>query len=534
MPVLETRANVADLFNPYREWLGVETLRGETPDHYRLLGLEPFEPDAERIGPAADAAMARIRRIRPGVHLADWSLLLDQLGEAKTCLLDKASKAAYDAQLAKSDRPGTGPFFGEKTNFAEITPKKWSPENIAPPPSGSAESPVSPAAVPFFGEKKNFSENAPKWTAENLNQSPSRQPTASWTGPVIVGLLVLVLGLAGLLSFALYQRGGLMSSSPRPNEAVAVAPAVPSSKDKTSADNVHSTKPRDVDDARRVGGRAIINLRSEGDGTAVDVVSEGEGNVVNVRREGAETVVRVDAKEEETKETAVEQDAQTSPEAKPDKDEAKPEKPGRPVDATKSAAFTKAADSARTAMASRDLAAAKRFLKNAEANTQTEQDAAQTKRLETMLGYLDQFWNGIRSSMAKLQPLEEIALADTRIVVIESANDYLSVKAEGRIHRFKATTLPPALITTIVQQSFGKDAGSKAVIGTFMAVDPEGDRTLAKRYWQDAARAGFEAESLMPELDSPAFAKKPGAKNANTKTNAANRQRSRYPNRTKP
>ena len=91
---------MADSFDPYFEWLGIES-GGQPPDHYRLLGLQQFESDAELIGRAADAAMAKVRRIRPGANLAEWSQMLDRLGAAKTCLLDPASKQAYDESLAE-------------------------------------------------------------------------------------------------------------------------------------------------------------------------------------------------------------------------------------------------------------------------------------------------------------------------------------------------------------------------------------------------------------------------------------------------
>ena len=119
-----------------------------------------------------------------------------------------------------------------------------------------------------------------------------------------------------------------------------------------------------------------------------------------------------------------------------------------------------------------------------------------------MLDNLTQFWNGIRTSMAKLQAAEEIVLGDTRIVVIDSSRNGLTVKAEGRVHRFRIETMPTSLVMALVRQNFGHDAGSKAVIASFLAVDPQGDRELARRYWQEAAGAGIDCQKLLPELDA--------------------------------
>ncbi len=40
-------------FDPYHRWLGIPA-KHQPPDHYRLLGIEQFEPDAEVIRDAAD------------------------------------------------------------------------------------------------------------------------------------------------------------------------------------------------------------------------------------------------------------------------------------------------------------------------------------------------------------------------------------------------------------------------------------------------------------------------------------------------
>ena len=89
-------------FNAYQEWLGL-TPAPDTPNHYELLGLEVLEADSEVIHAAAEKAMSRVRSCRPGGHAADWSRLLDELAEAKRCLGDEQSKAAYDRRLSAGE-----------------------------------------------------------------------------------------------------------------------------------------------------------------------------------------------------------------------------------------------------------------------------------------------------------------------------------------------------------------------------------------------------------------------------------------------
>jgi len=86
-------------FDPYEQWLDIP--REEQPaDHYRLLGLARFETDRGRIAAAADERMTQVRTFQTGPRGAYTQKLLNELAAARVTLLDSASKAAYDGQLA--------------------------------------------------------------------------------------------------------------------------------------------------------------------------------------------------------------------------------------------------------------------------------------------------------------------------------------------------------------------------------------------------------------------------------------------------
>lgn len=85
-------------FDPYYRWLGIRNAE-RPPDHYRLLGLEPFEDDAEVIMEAADRQMMHIRRHQIGQYAEVSQRLLNEIAAAKLCLLDPAQKEAYDERL---------------------------------------------------------------------------------------------------------------------------------------------------------------------------------------------------------------------------------------------------------------------------------------------------------------------------------------------------------------------------------------------------------------------------------------------------
>jgi hypothetical protein len=91
-------------FDPYLHWLGIRDPQ-RPPNHYRLLGLEPFETDPEVILNAADRQMMHIRRFQGGKHSPESQQVLNELAAAKICLLDAEKKTNYDASLAAKPTP---------------------------------------------------------------------------------------------------------------------------------------------------------------------------------------------------------------------------------------------------------------------------------------------------------------------------------------------------------------------------------------------------------------------------------------------
>lgn len=72
-------------FDPYLKWLGIRT-SDQPPDHYRLLGLESFEADADVISNAADARMLHIKTFQSGKYSQYSQRLLNEIAAAKLCL----------------------------------------------------------------------------------------------------------------------------------------------------------------------------------------------------------------------------------------------------------------------------------------------------------------------------------------------------------------------------------------------------------------------------------------------------------------
>lgn len=84
--------------DPYHRWLGIPP-EAQPANHYGLLGLAPFEDDPEVIRDAAARQMAHVRTYHLGPHAQMSQEILNELGAAKACLINRKKKAAYDAWL---------------------------------------------------------------------------------------------------------------------------------------------------------------------------------------------------------------------------------------------------------------------------------------------------------------------------------------------------------------------------------------------------------------------------------------------------
>lgn len=435
---------MAEPFNPYREWLGVTSIE-DLPNRYELLGLEPFTADAAQITLAADTAMARVRRVKPGDRAAEWSRILDELARAKQCLLDPGEKEAYDDALRMQASHGM---------WAKKPPS---------PATGADETPTARTAVP-------------------------REPIPDggrsvWMIPVIACLVVVMLGLAGLLIYKLQRQGDSMAEILQP-----IGPAqggAPSRDTATRAPQIHpAVTPTPTNNQPRVA----IAHAPQPSALADRYASSQPGPATNRFSRDASRTARPS---ERTRTAHAPQPPVQSP--------TPPAVPA--IDRTKAEAFARAVEETRAAFAARDLAAARQSLTTATANSQTSDDAVKLERLQLMFDSLTQFWDGVRAAMAQFQQAEELSHRDRQFIVSESGRDHLVLKTAGQVRKFHATELPSWLVMLIADRNFGKDAGSKAIVATFLAVDPYGNRAAARRYWVEAAQAGFDCAKLLPELD---------------------------------
>ena len=92
-------------FDPYYVWLGIPP-KHQPPNHYRLLGIELYEDNADVIDAAANRQTSYLHDMASGPNRKYSQDLLNEIAGARRCLLDVERKQKYDAKLrSKSDQP---------------------------------------------------------------------------------------------------------------------------------------------------------------------------------------------------------------------------------------------------------------------------------------------------------------------------------------------------------------------------------------------------------------------------------------------
>ena len=175
---------VTNEFQPYQSWLSLPAEIGK-PNFYQLLSIDPAEQDKEKISAAAARATTKVRSQKPGEHARLWMSVLDELKQAKECLLDESKRKAYDQQLASAgnSQPKT-----DKSKPAKKSEVQASPFAALYPPGMGANSPA-PTATPSSTPpaRSSAATSSPFATTSPAPLSPTRA-TPITAGPPPISL----------------------------------------------------------------------------------------------------------------------------------------------------------------------------------------------------------------------------------------------------------------------------------------------------------------------------------------------------------
>lgn len=182
---------MTEKFDAYYTWLAIPT-EEQPPDHYRLLGLRPFEENADVIANAADQRMSHVRTFQGGPHGALATKVLNEIAAARVCLLNPKRRAKYDEHLHEAVRlhaaeAGKGQEEGLSRSLGHFL-LEIQDEQV---PDGLA----SPAATQELWPQ-----------VDDLGQAAPQRPWMKWACYGVGGLVGLLVIIVGLVLFL--NRGG--------------------------------------------------------------------------------------------------------------------------------------------------------------------------------------------------------------------------------------------------------------------------------------------------------------------------------------
>jgi len=193
--------------------------------------------------------------------------------------------------------------------------------------------------------------------------------------------------------------------------------------------------------------------------------------------------------------------AETDATAKPETDAAA--RAGIAADPDKQEGFRRGLAAARAAMARHDFAAARRHVDAAAALAQDPSEEAAVARARLLLSNLQEFWKGIAQVVAGLTVAQEISAGPTQYIVVAVTRGKLTLRSEGSSRTYDLRNLPRPVVEALARSGFAPHPSSKVLLGTYLALDPRGDRREARKLWEEARQQGEDVDALLAELERP-------------------------------
>lgn len=171
--------------------------------------------------------------------------------------------------------------------------------------------------------------------------------------------------------------------------------------------------------------------------------------------------------------------------------------------AEQAAAFDAAIRASFEALGSRDLDGASQQLAVASENAISIEQRKMLRGMEAVKQGVEAFWDAARDGLKGLVGTnDELELQSGRVGIVEATPEYLILRIAGQNRRFEFDSMPSGLAKILAERWFDENAAStKIFLGSFMLVDPAGDKEKVRQLWQEAASSGIMIDELLPLLD---------------------------------
>ncbi len=477
-------------FDPYYQWLGIRDTQ-RPPNHYRLLGLDLFEDDLQVIATAADRQMTHLRTFQNGPRSGESQRLLNEVSEARVCLLDRTKKAAYDATLKAQIEPPSES--GVEVPRIRIQTPPGDPLQLNRPGRGNRDRVplnwvlAATAVVLLFSVGTFYYRYRKDHPVATADRSAVNEGTAS-SGTTQAKPSENAADTAGEAD------GDSISSSDPPSNAGSKEDASDSAKpaDGVGESEGAASTDRDASPSENVGD-------SDNHVTPDDRVAESSKPPVKETAEGSAT-----SPQEREQQSKPEESESAASEASNGASKLPP-LDWNPSDYEIAAQPLKIAPEARLAvfllqMRERRLDEMRKTMTGWLKAKSSPLDANSEAELQLMFDTLDQFWSAVDSQLASLKAGDalqfrswtvKVAQRNAQVLVLESATGkkHPFEVARGAMHRDVAIGL--------VERQFRESPGTAyRLIGVFLLLDRDGNQTMAQDYFRRAEELGFPAGFL--------------------------------------
>jgi len=158
---------------------------------------------------------------------------------------------------------------------------------------------------------------------------------------------------------------------------------------------------------------------------------------------------------------------------------------------------------ARGSLKSRDYTKAEESILLAQLTADTPALIKRAQEHQRALDLLRSFWDSVRAGIKTLKAGDELSLSGKTATFVKHDENTLTVKLEGKDIPLQIEKLVPALAVQLAEKTLEKDAaGTKLVVGTFLALDQGADASRGLAMIESSAGGEIIVEEFLAMLKS--------------------------------